>query len=169
MHQGNRRLQTDQNEGCESDFDVNGVVDVEDVLILLSAFGQSDEGDADGDGDTDISDLLSTLANYESLYVNNGSDNVDEFACVDDVGDYLAEAGTYCNAAINVWGGGCDGDMEVGGTLNLQPYSATGISAPTSWFASQATSHGAPATSSLRPTAAAPSVPLQDYRGQWRY
>ena len=32
MHQGNRQLQTDQNEGCESDFDVNDVVDVEDVL-----------------------------------------------------------------------------------------------------------------------------------------
>ncbi len=46
------------------DLDGDGDVDFQDLVILLSAYGQSAVGDLDGDGDTDFDDLLILLANY---------------------------------------------------------------------------------------------------------
>jgi hypothetical protein len=46
--------------------DVNGdcTVDVSDLLVLLSAFGNSAGGDIDGDGTTSVADLLLLLAGF---------------------------------------------------------------------------------------------------------
>ena len=43
---------------CVGDLDGSGIVDVNDLLTLLSAYGTGDQGDCDGDIDTDVTDLL---------------------------------------------------------------------------------------------------------------
>ena len=50
----------------ESDFDENGLVDVNDVLSLISAFGpcQSCDEDLDDNGDVDVNDILTLIGNY---------------------------------------------------------------------------------------------------------
>jgi hypothetical protein len=47
---------------CPGDFDNSGERDLQDLAILLSAFGNSAGGDMDGDGDTDLQDLAFLLA-----------------------------------------------------------------------------------------------------------
>lgn len=47
---------------CPGDFDANGVRDLQDLAVLLGAFGNSAAGDLDGDGDTDLQDLAFLLA-----------------------------------------------------------------------------------------------------------
>ena len=43
---------------CPGDLDGDSSVDVNDILLLLGAYGQDDSGDCDGDGDTDVNDVL---------------------------------------------------------------------------------------------------------------
>ncbi len=43
---------------CNGDLDGSGVVDVNDLLTQLAAFGINHQGDCDSDGDTDVNDLL---------------------------------------------------------------------------------------------------------------
>jgi hypothetical protein len=46
------------------DLDLSGATGLQDLLLLLSAFGRDDAGDLDDDNDTDLSDLTVLLANY---------------------------------------------------------------------------------------------------------
>ena len=39
----------------------DGIVDLDDLIILLEAYGQTANGDIDSDGDTDLADLASLL------------------------------------------------------------------------------------------------------------
>ncbi|MEE2907292.1 MAG: proprotein convertase P-domain-containing protein, partial [Planctomycetota bacterium] len=48
---------------CPGDLDGDNVVGVNDVLLLISAWGTA-EGDVDGDGTTDVNDLLALLGYY---------------------------------------------------------------------------------------------------------
>lgn len=50
----------DPSGDLDGDFDV----DIQDLAILLAAYGAGDGGDIDEDGDTDIADLAVLLANY---------------------------------------------------------------------------------------------------------
>ena len=55
----------------EGDINCDGVVNVDDLLELLSQYGECPDptdcsGDLDGDGDVDVNDLLSLLAAYSS-------------------------------------------------------------------------------------------------------
>ncbi|MBI5863257.1 MAG: hypothetical protein HZB38_01835 [Planctomycetes bacterium] len=57
---------------CVGDFDRSGAVDLGDLTILLSHFGQASgasygHGDMDGDGDIDLSDLTALLARFGSV------------------------------------------------------------------------------------------------------
>lgn len=45
-----------------ADLNADGIVDLVDLQILLSAYGVSANGDVDGDGDTDLSDLATLLS-----------------------------------------------------------------------------------------------------------
>jgi hypothetical protein len=47
---------------CPGDLTGDGLVDLDDLGVLLAAFGVSAAGDLDGDGDTDLSDLGILLA-----------------------------------------------------------------------------------------------------------
>jgi hypothetical protein len=47
---------------CPEDINGDGVVDTEDLLILLGNWGNSGEGDIDGSGVVDTADLLALLA-----------------------------------------------------------------------------------------------------------
>ena len=53
---------------CVADFDNNGFRDVADILILLGAWGQTDQGqcgmDLDGSGVVDVSDLLIVVGSW---------------------------------------------------------------------------------------------------------
>jgi len=49
---------------CAGDLDGSGVVDVDDVLAVLGAFGSGGGGDVDGDGDTDVDDLLAVVSSF---------------------------------------------------------------------------------------------------------
>ncbi len=46
---------------CPGDLNKDGIRDVNDILALISSFGNGDGGDVDGDGDTDVSDILELL------------------------------------------------------------------------------------------------------------
>jgi len=48
------------------DLDADGDVDLQDLAVLLAAYGADDSGDVDGDGDTDLTDLATLLSNYGS-------------------------------------------------------------------------------------------------------
>lgn len=52
--------------GPAGDLNLDGVVDLQDLGVLLAAFGVGDAGDVDGDGDTDLADLGILLANYDT-------------------------------------------------------------------------------------------------------
>ena len=52
---------------CVGDADANGIVDVEDLLVVLGEFNSctsSCNGDFDQDGDVDITDLLEVIGNW---------------------------------------------------------------------------------------------------------
>jgi hypothetical protein len=49
---------------CPEDIVVDGVIDLQDLLLCLAAFGTTDEGDTNNDGVTDLADLLSILAAF---------------------------------------------------------------------------------------------------------
>ena len=50
---------------CEGDLTGNGVVDGDDLLIVLAHWGSADTaGDADGDGTVDGEDLLVVLGDW---------------------------------------------------------------------------------------------------------
>jgi len=51
-------------DGVPGDLDGDGDVDLQDLAILLAAYGVDAGGDVDGDGDTDLNDLALLLANY---------------------------------------------------------------------------------------------------------
>ena len=52
---------------CAGDVNADGVVDVNDLLGLLSAFGTADAAsDITGDGSVDVNDLLACLSNFGS-------------------------------------------------------------------------------------------------------
>ena len=44
-----------------ADLNGDGIVDLDDLIILLEAYGQTANGDIDSDGDTDLADLASLL------------------------------------------------------------------------------------------------------------
>ena len=50
---------------CEGDANGDQVVDVNDILLIISAWG-TPEGDVDGDGDTDVDDLLLCVSSFGS-------------------------------------------------------------------------------------------------------
>jgi hypothetical protein len=50
---------------CEGDANGDQVVDVNDILLVISAWGTPD-GDVDGDGDTDVDDLLLCVSSFGS-------------------------------------------------------------------------------------------------------
>lgn len=50
--------------GCTGDLDNDNDVDLDDLLLVLGAFGVGAGGDADGDLDTDLDDLLLVLGNF---------------------------------------------------------------------------------------------------------
>ena len=50
---------------CPGDFDSNGVIDVNDVLYIISTYGTPD-GDANGDGNTNVDDILYIITIYGS-------------------------------------------------------------------------------------------------------
>ena len=52
------------------DLDASGVVDLDDLLTVLGAFGDSDAGDANGDGATDLADLLLVLSVFGTSYAS---------------------------------------------------------------------------------------------------
>ena len=49
---------------CTGDVDGDGDIDLDDLLLVLGAFGAGPAGDADGDGDTDLDDLLLVLGSF---------------------------------------------------------------------------------------------------------
>jgi hypothetical protein len=49
---------------CPADLTGDGQVDLQDLGVVLAAFGVNGNGDIDGDGDTDLSDLGVLLANF---------------------------------------------------------------------------------------------------------
>lgn len=49
---------------CQADFDGDGLVDVNDILILIGQFGSPGTADLDGDGVVDSDDLLLVLASW---------------------------------------------------------------------------------------------------------
>jgi hypothetical protein len=53
---------------CVGDLDNNGLRDVADILILIGAWGQTDQGqcgmDLDGSGVVDVSDLLIVVGSW---------------------------------------------------------------------------------------------------------
>lgn len=49
---------------CPADVDSTGLVDIEDLLVVLRDFGNGDGGDANGDSKTDIEDLLLVLREF---------------------------------------------------------------------------------------------------------
>lgn len=49
---------------CPGDLNGDGIVSVEDILVVLDAFNQNDSGDTDGDGVTDVVDLLTVIGEY---------------------------------------------------------------------------------------------------------
>jgi len=50
--------------GCPGDIDGNGVVDLNDLNLVLTNFGSGSGGDANGDGVTDLNDLNIVLTNF---------------------------------------------------------------------------------------------------------
>ncbi|MGP1346076.1 MAG: hypothetical protein ACTS3F_05325 [Phycisphaerales bacterium] len=54
-------------EPCGADLSGNGLIDSDDLTILLGAFGVSGDGDIDGDGDTDSDDLSILLGLFGSI------------------------------------------------------------------------------------------------------
>jgi hypothetical protein len=50
--------------GIPGELTGDGFVGLDDLLIVLGAFGQGAAGDSDCDGDTDLDDLLTVLANF---------------------------------------------------------------------------------------------------------
>jgi hypothetical protein len=53
-----------EEDPCLGDFNGDGVINVDDVLTAIAAFGNGDGGDVDGDGDTDVDDLLALMAGW---------------------------------------------------------------------------------------------------------
>ena len=49
---------------CDGDLDGDLIVGLDDLLIVLGAFGIDDGGDVDGDGTTGLDDLLTVLGNF---------------------------------------------------------------------------------------------------------
>lgn len=49
---------------CPTDFDDSGSTDITDLLTLLADFNDTDDGDTDNDGDTDVTDLLNLLSMF---------------------------------------------------------------------------------------------------------
>jgi len=49
---------------CPTDLNGDGITNINDLVLCLGAFGQSDEGDTDDDGDTDINDLVTVLGEF---------------------------------------------------------------------------------------------------------
>jgi len=50
--------------GCPADLVPNGVIGINDVLVLIDFWGDSDGGDVNGDGVTNISDLLMLIDSW---------------------------------------------------------------------------------------------------------
>ena len=62
---GNVFEDTCENEPCAGDADGNGAVDVNDLLLVVGSFGNTDgSGDANGDGICNVDDVLSVVANF---------------------------------------------------------------------------------------------------------
>lgn len=50
--------------GCIGDLDGDGIVDVNDILVLIGQFGELGNGDFDGDAFFDADDLLVMLGQW---------------------------------------------------------------------------------------------------------
>ena len=64
INQGNNSIEDICPIECIGDFDGNGSVDVNDLLILLAAYQINNDGDCDGDADTDVDDVLILIQNW---------------------------------------------------------------------------------------------------------
>jgi len=54
---------------CPTDFDNNGIVNINDLVEVLANFGAGANGDTDNDGDTDINDIVNVLSEFGSTCV----------------------------------------------------------------------------------------------------
>ncbi|MCH2148589.1 MAG: hypothetical protein MK095_04075 [Phycisphaerales bacterium] len=50
--------------GCPADIHVDGVINVQDLLVILSEWGESGSGDVDDNGITDVLDLLKVIESW---------------------------------------------------------------------------------------------------------
>ena len=59
------RIECEDTNDCPGDLDGNGVVDVDDILQVLAAFGTTDpSGDINGDGIVDVNDILAVVGAF---------------------------------------------------------------------------------------------------------
>lgn len=64
LHTGEKWRHVRDVVGPAADLDGNGVVNIDDLLILLGNFGSQGDGDLDGDGTVTIDDLLELLSKW---------------------------------------------------------------------------------------------------------
>ena len=64
LHTGEKWRHVRDIAGPVADLDGNGVVNIDDLLILLGNFGNQGDGDLDGDGVVTIKDLLFLLSSW---------------------------------------------------------------------------------------------------------
>jgi hypothetical protein len=89
---------------CRGDLNADGVVDTEDLAILLAAYGADDGGDLDADGDTDLADLayLLSLRDRDGDGVPDNCDQCDGFDDTADAdGDRFADGCDNCPEMAN--------------------------------------------------------------------
>jgi len=59
------RIECEDTNDCPGDLDGSGAVDVNDILLVLAAFGSADPaGDTNGDGIVDVNDVLNVVGAY---------------------------------------------------------------------------------------------------------
>jgi hypothetical protein len=59
------KLDCVDDDPCPADIDDNGHVNVDDILLVIAAFGTSGpDGDTNGDGTVDVNDLLEVVGSF---------------------------------------------------------------------------------------------------------
>jgi hypothetical protein len=96
--------------GCAEDLDSDGLVNVNDLLAILSAFGSDGTGggDVDGNGTVDVNDLLQLLSAFGSECSGGGGGGAVATPCAygDDCGGQeFTECGTMCPPTCGVMAG----------------------------------------------------------------
>lgn len=114
---------------CPTDFDGDEVVDADDFLTAIIAFGANDSADVDCDGDTDAIDFLAVLVDFGSTcgltpgaccLSQCGCGEVLLSECVDAGGVFLGN-GTTCETNTCLT---CPGDVNNDGDRNADDFLA---------------------------------------------